>query len=216
MNTQSSTSSLFDIADSGKSATDSPTQTQAADAQKTETSEPIPQTSGTLATAEITKGAAPPVDNEFKLKLAEGSRLSTGDLERIVAEAKAGGLSEEQAQQLLQREDSAVARYVDAQDKELNEERARWRKESESDPEIGGQKIAETNSLARAVLDRFDKSGDVRKLLEETDLGNNVVALRFLREIGIAMRPDTLHSRGSGVNNKKIERSADVLFGSVD
>src|SRR5688572_20896218 len=60
---------------------------------------------------EAPKEQKPVVPEKYDLKLPEGSLLEAAQMEKISAYAKEKGLSNEQAQELLERENDAVSGY---------------------------------------------------------------------------------------------------------
>lgn len=152
---------------------------------------------------------APAAPAEIKLKAPETSFLAEGDLERIEREAREQGLTQAQAEVLLAHENKFAERHTSAWDAEV----AAWRSQSEKDPEIGGGNLSETQTLARAVLDRFDKSGVVGAFLER-GFGNHPGLLHFLRDIGKSMQQDTMVGRG-GAPMKQPKSLGEALFSQV-
>lgn len=151
---------------------------------------------------------------EVSLKAPKNSLLESGALERIAADAKQQGLTQEQAQGLVERENQAVSRFVTNQRSELERESDRWIAESKKDTEIGQGNLIQTKILTRSALDRFDPTGEVAKLLDSTGLGNNRVTLRFLSSIGKAMKQDSLHGKG-GPGGSEPVTFGNALFGKV-
>ena len=154
------------------------------------------------------------VSKEISLKAPENSLLESGALERIAADAKQQGLTQEQAQWLVERENQAVSRFVTNQRSELGRETEGWIAESKKDPEVGQGNLIQTKILTKAVLDRFDPTGEVAKLLDSTGLGNNRGTLRFLSNIGKAMKPDSLHGKGGPGGSEPVTFGG-ALFGKV-
>lgn len=146
---------------------------------------------------------------KLALKLPADSPLGAEAVERIAAEARLQGLSQEQAQALLEREHKAVAQFRERQDSDAAEVGARWKAETENDPEIGGDKLGANLELVRRVIDRYGDE-EIKGFLRETPFGNNRSLIRFLARIGKSMASDSLvmASAKSGVRRE----AADVLY----
>lgn len=87
-----------------------------------------------------------------------------------------------------------------------------WRDETLADPEIGGDKIQSTLSNVNVVMRKFG-SDDLRKVFDESGLGNNIHLVRFLSKIGAALgegAPAASPAPGVGDNNV-----ASLLFPSA-
>lgn len=116
------------------------------------------------------------VPTSYDLKPTEGSFIETEDLERIVAHAKAQGLSQEEAKALLVDQEKQLAVRVERQAE-------KWREEAQNDKEIGGAKFNESVELAKRVVDKF---GSPRLKAEMTRWGhgNHPEWVRVFASIG--------------------------------
>src|SRR3990167_4449192 len=79
---------------------------------------------------------------EIVLKLPAESLLDDVDLERIKTEAKAKGLSQKDAEELLAKEHSHIQGVQAKQKKQLDAMKEGWKKEVENDPVLGGKDAA--------------------------------------------------------------------------
>lgn len=136
----------------------------------------------------------------YELSLSEDSLLEPSAIEDLSDYAREKGLSNEAAQELLMREETAVHSYQDAQENEANAIRDSWVKESKDDKEVGGDKFIESAELSNRVLKRFatDEFFDVMKA---TSFGNHPEVLRLFTRIGKMMSEDQLvlpNSQGGG------------------
>ena len=133
----------------------------------------------------------PSVPEKYELKMPEGSPLEAGHLEKISAYAKGKGLSQEQAQALLERESEAVAGFAKAQKDNYEKTVDEWAKQTESDPEVGGENYKKNVELASRVIKRFG-SETLIKALNDTGYGNHPELVRAFTRIGKAMSEDQL------------------------
>lgn len=137
---------------------------------------------------------APPakvVPEKYELKLPEGSQLGTSAIEKISAYAKQNGLSNKEAQSLLDEQSNAVKSFSEQQRTQHETLVENWRKEVEADTEIGGENFKQNVELASRVVKKF---GDEQliKDLNETGYGNYPPLVKLLHRIGKAMAPDQL------------------------
>lgn len=172
---------------------------------------PVEQAKPDGAAAEPAKPVAP---EKYELKLPEGALIDAARLTEIAADAKAQGLSQDQAQALVEREHKAVSAYQTAQLEALSAKSDQWISEVQADKEIGGQDAVKNVTLAQRVLDRF---GDVgfKQTLNDTKLGNHPGLVRLLVRIGKTMGDDQLVIPGpqSGAAPKS---AADVFYGGSE
>lgn len=157
---------------------------------------------------------APVVPEKYELKLTENSPLDASAIERIAAEAKAQGLSNEAAQKLLGREEKAISDYVKGQQskaKEVND--TTWMKELQSDKEYGGTHLEENGKLAHRAAEAFGGE-ELVNLLKGASMNHNPTVFKTLVRIGKAMSEDKIVIPGSQVGGtKSIE---DVFYPKKD
>lgn len=156
----------------------------------------------------IAEPAKPVVEVKYELKLPDGALLVPGAVERIVSFAKERGLTPDQAQGVLERENAAVKAYADAQAEMIEVEASRWIEEAKADKEIGGEGFAKNVELAKRAVDRFG-SPAFKKILDDTRAGNNVEVIRTFANVAKTMKEDTFVVPGAQPGPKK---SLEELF----
>jgi hypothetical protein len=166
---------------------------------------------GGKGAAEGKKGAGdggPNAPEKYALKLPEGAEewLDPSDLKQIETLARAKGWTNDEAQQAL--EDHADGLVAQSQ---------AFRAATEADETYGGDKLVETQRLARAALDRVRPAGTprgdaLRKILQRTGYGNNVEIVSFLADLGKLMAEDQPSGGRSGGGGEKT--AVDVLYGA--
>lgn len=140
-----------------------------------------------LAEPEPPKGQQPPKPPEtYDLKLPDGSQLRPTVLEKTAAYAKQRGLSNADAQELVNQQNQAVVDHVEA----LQGQRDTWLEETKNDAEVGGDKFNENVEIAKRVVDRFGTEG-FKKALVDTGLGNQVDVVKTFVAIGKAAKDDS-------------------------
>lgn len=125
--------------------------------------------------------AKPVVPDKYELKLPEGSLLAPSMLERISTEAREKGLSNEAAQELVDRESKAVAAHHEAQMKQVEDIRNGWAKAAEADSEIGGADFKQNIEMSRRLIEKVNPA--IKPLLDETGFGNHPEVIRFMVNI---------------------------------
>lgn len=128
---------------------------------------------------------------KYELKLPDGTKLDAKHLEGIATFSKERGLSNEEAQAIVEREHTLLTSYEKTVAESVKTEIESWAKSSEADKEIGGEKFKENVTLAKQVLDRF-ANDDFKKFLDVSGYGNHPEVLRFVINIGKAMTQDQL------------------------
>ncbi len=185
----------------------------------TDPAAPVVDPAVATATAQKAAGVVPPTTPtdppkaiEYDLKLSEHSPLTDSDTERILAEAKAEGLSKEAAQALIAREEKAIDDYEDKRNEHVEKIRAGWLGEVEADPEIGGANFKESVELSQRVLKNFG-SEKLLKVLEETGFGNHPEIVRVFSTIGKNIADDKFVKGNSQLPAP--QSTKDVLYGET-
>jgi hypothetical protein len=152
-------------------------------------------------------------DVKYDLKLPKGSRLSESVVEEVTAFAKDRGLSNDQAQAMLDRQHNAL----EATDKANRPGGAEWKKRVDTwegliqaDPELGGEKMKENAEVAARVVKRFG-SESLQRDLQETGFGSHPELVRLLTRIGRAMGESKLVT-GEGKAGEVRKDTAAKLF----
>lgn len=137
---------------------------------------------------------------EITLKLPDGSLLTPADVERLTALAKEKGLSQDAAQELLDRDNNTVKSFHEVQKKQLDDMRKIWVKEIQDDPEYGGKDAKKNQEIAKRGMNyignKIGKAKELEQILNLTGLGDNPVFIRMFHFFGKAMADDTfVHSK---------------------
>ncbi len=155
-----------------------------------------------------TDGEPPKAPEKYELVLpVDTKHLTDADLEAVAVEAKALGLTNEQAQGLVQ-----------ARESQLSAMSTQFLDEAKADPEIGGAKFEETVKHALVGRDWLFPEGGDRDLIigwfDRTGLGNHKAFLRAMARIGKARAEDTPVSGSTSTGNAERIPTEDVLFPS--
>lgn len=159
--------------------------------------------------AEVPKTVVP---EKYDLKLPEGSLLDSSVVEKIAHIAKERGLSNDQAQGLLDAKSEAVAEHTTKQAEALKQiSTNEWVTELKSDKEFGGEAFQQNAELAKRVVHKFG-SPQFIKTLNDSGLGNHPDLFRFCTRIGKAMSDDQLVLPGTQVSGNK-QSMEDIFYG---
>ena len=182
--------------DAGEKQQTQTVQTQAA---------PAAEASAALAKPgiETTSAAAP---EKYEFKAPEGLEYDPEILGAFTEAAKEAKLSQDAAQQLIEKMAPAITARQADQVKAIHKE---WQDASSADKEFGGEKLAENLGVARKALDNL-ATPELRTLLEETGLGNHPEVIRLLFRAGKAISEDKfVGGRPTGSGGKS---AAAVLY----
>jgi len=145
--------------------------------------------------SETPEGA--PENYEFNSKVADAPQeldpevlIAFGDV------AKELNLSQEAAQKVLDK----VAPVVQAkQAKALEDAKAGWVNDSQSDEEFGGENFDANLKTAKSALDTFGNDA-LKSLLVETGFGNHPEIIRFMYRAGKAISEDSYIGNSEGAD----------------
>jgi hypothetical protein len=190
-----------------------PTKAEPAKAEPAKVEPVVEASEKPRAEAQAPSEQKPAVPEKYDLKLPEGSSLDASYVEKVASYAKEQKLSNEQAQAVLERENTAVATYVESQKDQLKKQTETWVESLRGDKELGGEAFKENVELAKRVVHRFG-SEEFRKTLSETGLGNHPELVRVFARIGKEMAEDKLVHPGSQSGGKKSLES--IFYGKPE
>jgi hypothetical protein len=165
-----------------------------------------------VAKPEDNKVVEEPVKTEIKydLKLSEGSLLDKARIDEVLAEAKAQGLTNEQAQNLLMREEKAVAGSHKSLEAQLETNKTNWLKALESDKDVGGAKWKENAETAHLFLKQHADQG-MMDFLDKTGYGNNPSVFKFVLKLANMAKSDKIVN-GGGATHQSGKSMADLMY----
>lgn len=168
-----------------------PPATPPAEAPKAEAPPPAAPPPKPEAKPETLLGAEKIVPEKYELKMPDGSPLDKEAITRVESYAKANKLSNEEAQKLLEVENTAVKAFAEKAHAEAETVKATWLEGSKNDKEIGGDNLAKNVEVSHRVLDKFG-SPLLKQILNETGTGNHPELIRMLSRIGKEFSEDEL------------------------
>ena len=136
---------------------------------------------------------------EFNAQVADApDELDPEVLTAFGEVAKELDLPQEAAQKVLDK----VAPVIQAkQAKAVEQARADWATESQSDEEFGGENLEANLEIAKTSLKEFGTDA-LKSLLQESGLGNHPEVIRFMYRAGKAISEDGYVGNSQGANAK--------------
>lgn len=151
------------------------------------------------------------VPEKYDLKLAKDSLLKEDALSALSELSKDMGLSNDQAQKLVEAHEAVLVTYQnalkEAHDKEVDE----WGSQIKNDKVVGGDKFEQNATIANKAIEKFG-SNEFKDLLQKTGYGNHPELFRFVLAVGRAMGNDNPPRGGSGMTGQR-KATAEVLYG---
>lgn len=151
-------------------------------------------------TEEKKQDSAPQVKIELK-----SDDLSKSEIDAIVGFAEKHKLSQDAANDLAKEFAGRMAERSSADEKTFNETVEAWRKQTESDPMIGGKDYERNLSLAKTAVSKLATEGFV-KLLNDYGYGNHPEVVKTFMRIGKAISNDQMvHGQAVARSQASIE-----------
>lgn len=148
--------------------------------------------------------------DDLEVVLPKESKLSKEDAEAVKAFAKEHKLSKEQAEVVLKLSDKAVNGYLEAQKTQLKQTVTQWEKQAKADPDIGGDKYAQSVEIAKKGYKNAPAS--MRNFLNETGLGSHPDVVKFFYRLGKLGLNDKMVPSGSEAKNEP-KSHAQLIYG---
>ena len=153
------------------------------------------------------KEKKPAAPEKYEFTPPEGQELDANALAVFEPIAKELGLSQEQAQKLVDIYPQIQQQQAEAWSKQV----ADWGEQVKADKEIGGDEFNASVGAAQRALDQFGNT-ELREYLNASGLGNHPALVRFCAKVGKAMAEDTFVVPGQGGQRS----AADILYGNKE
>jgi hypothetical protein len=157
-------------------------------------------------------GEKPKVDAPaLEIKVPDGAPIDKAALDEFKALAVKHGLTSEQASDIVAFEVQRQKAADEAHVKSWEQQGQAWKKEIDSDPEYGGEKLEQTLLDAKKPLKKYGGEA-VANTLAELGIGYHPELIKFLARIGQSMKEDNTDvgpDAGGGAGKKtakEIER----------
>lgn len=153
-----------------------------------------PPTGGDPATDGANAGdsaatTAPETYDDFTLP--EGMELDQAYLGTLTSAFKDAGLSQEQAQKLIDFQAAQIKAGDEARVQAFNQLTQDWLTAARADKEIGGDAFDQNVANARLAVEKFG-TPDLNKLLQAYGIGNHPEVIRTFARVGKLLREDQL------------------------
>lgn len=145
--------------------------------------------------APVAPAAPVPPVAEITVTAPDGVTIAPEHLKAVADFAKANGLTQVQAQQIVNRDAAAMKTQAEAQAQETIRFANQWAAECEADTEIGGAKLPATVENAKRTLLRYMTPAE-RSLFDASPLKNLPWIVKLLARVGSELGEDTAQ-RGS-------------------
>lgn len=139
---------------------------------------------------------------EIKLELSKDSSLTAEELQAVSEFAKEKGLSQEDAQKLLDMREESVKRFREEQLALVEDRKAKWLNDLKADKELGGENFATSVSESHRVVKQFFSEEFIRDL-ETSGLGNYPEFVRGFARIGKLLADDKYVKGGVRAGGEK-------------
>jgi hypothetical protein len=191
-------------AESAKDSSGAPEDAKAKDTEEKKAQEGDSQSEKPKEGEKPEKQKDEPNDVKYDLKLPETPLIESGRIEEIVSFAKENKLSNDAAQEMLERENSAVIEFHNKQLQEYEKTKQRWLEESAADPEIGGEALKANAARAKLAFDKFG-SPAFKELLTKTGYGDHPEIVRVFSRVGKLLEDDKAVRPGAASGSKVSE-----------
>ena len=146
------------------------------------------------AAEEAAKAGAP---EKYDLKVPEGATIGASDIALLEELAREANLPNDQAQSILESTAALAAKQSES-----------YRARLEADKTYGGEKLAETQQLANAFLDKVAPKGtplgDELRALLQSGVGNQLAVVAAMANAGRMMKEDgPIEGTAAGDTTKK-------------
>ena len=137
---------------------------------------------------------AEPNTGEYQLTMPEGVTVDPELLTAATPVLRGLGLSDEQASKLVPLAQQVQDRFVSGMEAHHAETRANWMRDAKADSTLGGANWNESVRVAQSALTigGAGPGSEVRKLLDESGLGNHPAFIRLFRNIGLKLSGGTV------------------------
>jgi len=147
--------------------------------------------------AEVSQGS----ESYAEFSLPEGLRIDEAAFGEFSPLAKEFGLTQEQAQKLVDVAAGLVDRTTKTAEGVHAETIKKWADDSRNDAEVGGKDFDANLGIALAAIDKFGDD-ELKQILDASGFGNHPAVVRLFYRVGKAASNDTFVS-GSATQKKQ-------------
>jgi hypothetical protein len=129
------------------------------------------------------EGSQTPPDAYADFVMPEGVQIDESMLTEATPLFKELGLTQDQAQKLVDFQATQVQAGAQKQVDAFNQQKTDWRDQSASDKEFGGDAFEENIKVAQSAINNFG-TPELKQLLEDYGVGNHPEVIRFMVKVG--------------------------------
>lgn len=126
--------------------------------------------------------AAPEPLTAEAIEVPEGFEVDEGLRDKFLEIANEHGMSRDAAAALVQLQAEAMKAASEKGSELWHQTQEQWRKEVETDKEIGGKQLEPTLGRIQKMVDRFG-GDELRQAFDLTGMGNNPAFIRFMAKV---------------------------------
>lgn len=128
-----------------------------------------------------------PPEEYADFEVGENTILDDEALAEFKGMAKELGLKQEQAQQMVSMAEKLSQKWAEGLQNHIVETRTAWRDTVKTDKELGGDALPENLATAKSAIEAFG-TPELKKMLDDTGVGDNPEFIRFALRVGKANR----------------------------
>lgn len=168
------------------------------------------QADGEAESSGETNKAPEGAPESYDFKAPEGQKFDSKVIEEFSGVAKELNLPQDKAQLVL---DKMAPILAQRQAEQIAAIQAQWADETRADKEIGGDRLPETLSVAKAAIAKT-ATPELVKLLDESGFGNHPEVIKHFYKVGKAISQDGIVTSGDGItaSGENARPAADVLY----
>jgi len=155
------------------------------------------------ATTEEKPSEAPAIPEKYEFNLPEGLQLTPEIESQFTEIAKATGMTQEQANGLIKLHSDLMLDVM----QQATKQKAAWENECKK----AGLTSPEKLQLAKNIINTFDNTGEVMRVLVESGAAYHPAVLGMLQEMGSLLQEDSAPDSKPAPQAKS---AADLLFGN--
>jgi hypothetical protein len=171
------------------------------------------QTRDTQQPTEPNAQPTPTAAGDYTLSLPMGTRLEQEALTDMASFASESGLSQDQAQQVLELASDTIDSFQEATEEKWKQQVNTWGSELRANSEYGGDKFPESVQLVKQAVLAFFPQGTM-DMLNKTGHANNPMVFEGLLNIGKRIQEGSLVTGGTSPTGEDLD-DATLLFGDV-
>lgn len=150
-------------------------------------------------------GGVPEEYAEFSLP--EGMTADEGLLAEVLPVFKAAGLTQEKAQELVDRYTQSIEAIPEAQAEKFEQLKDDWKATALKDDEIGGEAFEKNVGVAVRAVEKY-ATPELKELLESSGLGNHPEMIRLLYRVGNDLKEDSPVGGGTRAVTQSQDRAS--------